>query len=70
MQDTLTVTEAAKELGVHRTTVWRLVKSGELVAYRIGGRWLLQRADVVAYIERARNVPREGGEHDSPSTDR
>ncbi len=34
----LTVTEAADYLGVSRPTLYRLVRSGELVAHRIAGK--------------------------------
>ena len=33
-----TVSEAARVLAVSRTTVWRWIGQGKLVAYRIGGR--------------------------------
>lgn len=33
MSQTLTLTEAARRLGVSRTKVWSMVRAGELVAY-------------------------------------
>lgn len=59
MRDALTVTEAAERLGVSRVTVWRMIQRGELVAYKIGGRWILEAGDVARYLDRVRNVPRQ-----------
>jgi excisionase family DNA binding protein len=36
--------------GIDRTTVWRLVKHGDLTRVRIGSRSLITRASVEAYV--------------------
>ena len=42
-----TAAEAARELDVSRTTIWRWIGEGRLVAYRVGGRTLrIRREDV------------------------
>lgn len=45
----MSVTDAAKELGVSRWTVLRLIARNELIAEKLGGGtapWLVSRADV------------------------
>ena len=37
------VTDAAKELGVNRSTLWRWIKLGKASTYRIGGAVLIER---------------------------
>jgi len=38
-QKVLTVTELSDYLHVHRSTIYRLLKQGELPAFRIGSDW-------------------------------
>jgi excisionase family DNA binding protein len=38
-QKVLTVTELSDYLHVHRSTIYRLLKNGELPAFRIGSDW-------------------------------
>src|SRR5215213_8209138 len=50
--DFVTMREAAEILGVSKFTMWRLVRDGELAAYRSGSdkrEKLVKRADVEAY---------------------
>jgi excisionase family DNA binding protein len=47
----LTVDEVAQWLRVHRTTVTRYAKSGELKSYKIGSRRLFKSNDVVEFFE-------------------
>ncbi|MGH9600711.1 MAG: helix-turn-helix domain-containing protein [Terracidiphilus sp.] len=42
--------EAARVRGVSRQAIARLVKKGRLRAFRIGGKVLLNRADIVAFV--------------------
>jgi excisionase family DNA binding protein len=53
--------EVAQRLAVHRRTVSRLLDSGQLVGYRVGGQWRIDRADLEAYLRRVRNIPAEDG---------
>lgn len=62
MEAPIALSEAARRLGVSRVTVWRMVQRGELVAYKIGGRWITTEADVKRYVEQARNVPAKDGD--------
>ena len=47
----LTVQEVAAILRVHRSTVSRYAKSGELISYKIGNRRLFKESDVWAFFE-------------------
>ncbi len=46
----LTVAEVADELRVSTMTVYRLVKAGELPAFRIGKNYRIKRDDLDAYL--------------------
>ncbi|MDI6733102.1 MAG: helix-turn-helix domain-containing protein [Planctomycetota bacterium] len=46
------LSEASKYLGVHRDTVYRLIKEGKLPASKIGGVWRLIKSEVSRYIIR------------------
>ena len=65
----LSLHEAADLLGVHYMTVYRRVRLGMLSARKVGGTWMIDRADV----ERATTTPergrrRRGGSHPRVST--
>lgn len=47
----LTVQEVADLLRVHRSTVSRFVKSGELKSYALGSRKMFLEADVLLFFE-------------------
>lgn len=49
----LTVDEAANYLSVSRATIWRLLKNKLLVRTRIGGRTVVRRVDLDAFLARA-----------------
>jgi excisionase family DNA binding protein len=46
------VNEAAAVLGVERSTIYRLLRAGDLVAVRVGKRKRFRPADVDAYLNR------------------
>ena len=48
----LTVDEVAKMLRIHRSTVSRYAKSGELDSYLIGTRRLFKESDVLSFFEK------------------
>jgi len=39
----MTTKEAAKYLGIHLVTLYRLIKKGEIPSFRIGGLWRLKK---------------------------
>ena len=45
------VTEAAAVLGIGRTNVYALLKTGELRSVKIGGRRLIPRAALEAFVD-------------------
>jgi excisionase family DNA binding protein len=47
----LTVQEVADLLRIHRSTVTRLAKSGEIRSYKLGNRRLFRDIDVVSFFE-------------------
>lgn len=50
----LSLNEVAQLLSVSRPTVYRLIRSGELPAIRVGERLRFDQADVQSYLERHR----------------
>ncbi|HWD08379.1 MAG TPA: helix-turn-helix domain-containing protein [Actinomycetota bacterium] len=46
----LTVAQAARMMRVSNMTVYRLIRSGSLKALRVGNRYVVQEADVHAYL--------------------
>ena len=47
----LTIDECAEILKVHRTTISRYIKSGEIRCLRIGGRKLVRKSDFIEFID-------------------
>jgi excisionase family DNA binding protein len=49
----IAVTEACKFLGVHRNTLYRLIREEELPAFKMtrGGRWRFRRTDLRDWLE-------------------
>jgi len=48
----MNIAEAAEFLRVHRTTIQRVAKSGELRSYLLGSRRLLLKRDLLAFFEK------------------
>ena len=46
-------------LPVNRRTIYRLIKSGNLPAVRIGGQWRFRRSDLDAWMGRQRTSVRQ-----------
>lgn len=44
--------DAARLLGVGRTTLFQLLRDGEIRSFQIGGRRLIRRADLEAFVAR------------------
>ena len=55
-RELVSVTEAARQLGVSLSTVWRRIRRGELLSVRVRGRRLIRQADLY--------VPSTGNELD------
>jgi excisionase family DNA binding protein len=51
--DIISVEEACGFLGVHRNTLYKLIKARELPAFRLarGGRWKLRRSELEQWVE-------------------
>jgi len=49
--DVLTVEEVAKLLKLSKITIYRLIKTGEIPAYKIGASWRINKEDLESYIE-------------------
>ena len=49
----LSVPEASRFLGVHRNTLYKLIREGEIPAFRLmrGGRWKFKRGELEQWIE-------------------
>ena len=52
----LTPTETARLMKCSRTTIMRRLSEGEIKAYKNGGRWLIPKANIEAYLERRSNI--------------
>ncbi len=51
----LTVEEVAEKLKVSPATVYSLLRSGELVSYRVGRSWRVDEADLMSYIQQQKS---------------
>lgn len=61
-EHSLTVAEAASQLHVNKSTIWRWIDSGRLPAYRVGQRRvLLSKVDVEKLVVPARGNTTKGG---------
>lgn len=49
----------ATEYGVHYRTVWRHIKSGDLVGRKFGKAWRIRRSDLEAYLSRLLPEPHD-----------
>lgn len=55
----LTVLEVAERLGISDEGVKRLIKRGELVAYKVGGVYRIAEEDLARYLAQARTVKQQ-----------
>ena len=53
----LTTEEVLAYLNTTPRTIYRLIRSGELPAMRVGRQWRFRRADLDAWVERQRSFP-------------
>jgi excisionase family DNA binding protein len=54
-REILTIVQAAEYLQFHPDKVYRLVRSGELPASKIGKEWRIRRTDIEALLDRTAN---------------
>jgi excisionase family DNA binding protein len=57
MDDVLTVREVADFFRIHPTTVSRMVKRGELPAFRVGSDWRFTRGSIEEWLESRTQKP-------------
>jgi excisionase family DNA binding protein len=57
----LSLEEVADEMGVTYQLIYRLVRSGEMPAARLGKLYRVSRTDLNAYLERSKKTSVEGG---------
>jgi excisionase family DNA binding protein len=50
IESVLTVSEVAEILRVHSTTIYRLVKRGDLPGFKLGGNWRINRASLDLWL--------------------
>jgi len=62
-KDILTIKEVAGYLKVTERTLYRLVREGKIPAFKVGGSWRFQLADIEAWIaEQKEALHKAGGE--------
>jgi len=51
--DIISVPQACEFLGVHRNTLYKLIREGEIPAFRLvkGGRWKFRRSELEQWLE-------------------
>lgn len=55
-EEFMTVEEVAQLLRMSEETVKRLLRGKQLVGYKIGGAWRIDRADFAAYLAKQKNI--------------
>jgi excisionase family DNA binding protein len=58
----MTPKQAAKYLGLHVVTVYRLIKKGELPCFRVGGQWRFKKDLLDEWITASTNGKKESSE--------
>lgn len=56
--ETCNITQAAKMLFCHHSTVRDLIKSGEIPAVKVGRAWVILTSDIECFLRRAQNDSR------------
>ena len=55
----LSTAEAAKQLGITKTTLYRLIDNGSIDAYRFGRAFRLKLRDIETFVQRSQIKPRD-----------
>ena len=71
VNEVLTASEVANYLRVSLSTIYRLLKSGDLPAFRIGSDWRFNRVHIEEWLKSRAQTPESGApeERTSPSVD-
>lgn len=56
MDELYTVEQAAIYLKVSTKTIRRLIKSGKIIASKVGGRWRIKNSDIEEYLGQTSNI--------------
>jgi excisionase family DNA binding protein len=59
MNEILTVKEVADFLKLHQTTVYKMIKSGELPAFKIGSDWRFRRSRIEEWLASRTQTPEQ-----------
>jgi len=65
IKNVLTVAEVAEILRVHSTTIYRLVKRGDLPGFKLGGNWRINRASLDLWLSAEHSQP-QAARHETP----
>ena len=60
-KDILTIKEVAEYLKVTERTLYRLVQEGKIPAFKVGGSWRFQLADIEAWIAKQKDILQKSG---------
>jgi excisionase family DNA binding protein len=60
-KEIVTVKDLAKYLHCHQSTIYRLVKRGEIPGFRLGGGWRFKIDEIDRWCRRATGGERSGG---------
>lgn len=58
----LNVQEAMEFLGISRSTIYRMIKRGDLKAYKVGAEWRFFKKDLIEFVKGDGNSPEEDGD--------
>lgn len=53
----LSVSDMAKEFGIHEMTFYRMIRDKKIPAFKIGSQWRVRRADLNKWLEEHSSVP-------------
>jgi excisionase family DNA binding protein len=55
----LSIKEVAQRLNLHEMTIYRLIKSKDLPAFKVGGQWRIRRQILDDWLTSHANTPQE-----------
>lgn len=58
----LNVQEAMEFLGISRSTIYRMIKRGDLKAYKVGAEWRFFKKDLIEFVKGDGSSPEEDGD--------